>query len=68
MKTCEFLWWYEQLVTQYGIDIEQEMSDILAKELTDIIDAQIIKDLFNKQNIRKVKIDIIKNKIENAKI
>ena len=51
------------LQAQYGLDIEKELQDILVQELSASIDAEIIKNLFNKQNIRKVKIEGIKDKI-----
>lgn len=51
---------------QYGIDIEKELQDILVQELTASIDAQIIKELFNKQNIRKAKIEGIKEKVKSS--
>lgn len=57
------IWGNNTLQGQYGLDIEQQLQDLLVQELTASIDQQIIKDLFNRQNIRKAKIDIIKDKI-----
>jgi len=63
MKT----WGNNTLQSQYGLDIEKEIQDILVKELTASIDAQIIKDLFNKQNnIRKVKIEMIQENLKSS--
>ena len=62
MKT----WGNNTLQSQYGLDIEKEIQDILVQELTDSINAQIIKDLFNKQNIRKVKIEMIQENLKSS--
>jgi len=56
-------WGNNTLQSQYGLDIEKELQDILVQELSSSIDAEIIKNLFNKQNIRKAKIEGIKDKI-----
>jgi hypothetical protein len=56
-------WGNNTLQSQYGLDIEKELQDILVQELSSSINAEIIKNLFNKQNIRKAKIEGIKDKI-----
>lgn len=60
------IWGNNTLQGQYGLDIEQQLQDLLVQELTASIDQQIIKDLFNRQNIRKAKIDIVKDKIKSS--
>ena len=51
---------------QYNIDVVQQMQDLLVKELTDSIDKSIIDKLLSKQNIRKAKIDLIKEKLKSS--
>jgi len=43
----------------YGIDIEEKLTSMLSDELAKSIDAQIIKELFAKQNRRKSAINEI---------
>lgn len=57
------IWGNNTTQPQYGLDITKQIEDLLVQELSASIDAEIIKDLFNRQNIRKAKIDIIKDKI-----
>lgn len=45
------------LSESYGIDVVDELTSILSQELSNAIDAQIIKDLIGKKNprIRKIR-------------
>jgi hypothetical protein len=60
------IWGDNTLQGQYGLDVEQAIQDLLVQELTASIDKSIIDQLFNKQNIRKAKIDIVKEKIKSS--
>lgn len=54
------------LASHYGMDITAELEDLLVQELSAAIDAQIINDLFNRQRIRKEKIETIKNRLKSS--
>ena len=43
----------------YGIDIESQLTQMLADELTKSINANIIKEMFSKRNKRRIKIENI---------
>ena len=60
------IWSNNTIQGQYGLDVEQAIQDLLVQELTASIDKSIIDQLFNKQNIRKAKIDTVKEKIRSS--
>lgn len=51
-------------LNSYGLDIENELSSLLADELTKSIDAEIMKNLFSSDK-KKNKINKILEKIKN---
>lgn len=51
-------------LNSYGLDIENELSSLLADELTKSIDAEIMKNLFGSDK-KKNKINKILEKIKN---
>lgn len=60
------IWGNNTIQSQYGLDIQKELEDLLVQELTATIDQQIINDLFKKQNIRKVRIEMIQEKLKSS--
>lgn len=46
-----------QPISNYGDDIVDKMTQMLADELTKSIDNQILNELFSKRNRRKIKIE-----------
>lgn len=52
------------LISQYNLDVTKEIEDLLVQELTASINKSILDNLLNKQNIRKAKIDMIKEKLK----
>ena len=47
----------QSLGKSYDVDIVDTMTQMLADELTKSIDTQILNELFNKRNRRKIKIE-----------